>query len=161
MLRWTEHGLPGDTGPARLEFERRVEARRLEPGDEEGLKALRRGWCLGSQQFKQQQLEALEGKVGEHHFGQLRLETAQGKAERIIAEELARLGCQEADLAARRKHDSNKVQLAQRLRRERTLSVRQIAQRVHLGTPKSASFRLLSNRKEAPSSQSSPFHLGL
>ena len=64
-------------------------------------------------------------------------------------------------MAARRKHDPDKVQLAQRLRKETTLSVRQIAERLHLGTPKSASFRLLNNRKEARSSQSSQFHLGL
>ena len=99
--------------------------------------------------------------MGEHHFGQLRLETAQTKAERIIAEELARLGWQEAQLAARRKQDPDKVQLAQRLRQETTLSVRQIAERLHLGKPKSASFRLLSKRQQARSSQTPQFHLGL
>ncbi len=156
-----EHGLPGDTGGARQEFERRMEARRLEPGDEEGLKALRRGWCLGSEDFKQQQLETLEGKVGEHHFGELRMETAQAKAQRIIAEELARLGWQEAEMAARRKQDPDKVQLAQRLRKETTLSVRQIAERLHLGTPKSASFRLLSKRKPVSPCPPSQFPLAL
>jgi hypothetical protein len=84
----------------------------LEPADEEGLKALRRGWCLGSEDFRQHQLEALEGKVGEHHYGQLRQETAQAKAERIIiTKELGRLGWREADLAVRRKHDPDKIQL--------------------------------------------------
>jgi hypothetical protein len=156
-----EHGLAGDTGVARQEFERRMEARRLEPGDEAGLKALRRGWCLGSEDFKQHQLEALDGKVGDHHFGELRQETAQAKAERIIAEELGRLGWQPADLAARPKHDPDKVQLAQRLRRETTLSVRHIAERLHLGTPKSASFRLLSKQKQGSSSPSSQFDLHL
>jgi hypothetical protein len=33
----------------------------------------------------------MEGKVGENHPGQTRLETAQAKAEQIVAEELARL----------------------------------------------------------------------
>ena len=47
-----EHGLPGDSGAARQEFERRMEARRLEPGEEERYQALRRGWCLGSEDFK-------------------------------------------------------------------------------------------------------------
>ena len=42
-----EHGLQQDSPEARQEFERRIEARRLEPGDQEALKALRRGWCLG------------------------------------------------------------------------------------------------------------------
>ncbi|HWQ92975.1 MAG TPA: hypothetical protein VN673_14960 [Clostridia bacterium] len=34
----------------------------------------------------------LERKLGERHCGKLRMETAQAKAERIIAEELAELG---------------------------------------------------------------------
>jgi putative transposase len=142
-----EHGLQHDSPAARQEFERRVEARRLEPGDEAGLKALRRGWCLGSEQFKQQKLEEIESQVGEHHYGDFRLETAQAKAERIIVEELKRLGWKEADFAARRRHDPGKVQIALRLRRETTFSVRQIAERLHFGTSKSASFRLLTTMK--------------
>jgi putative transposase len=156
-----EHGLSADTGGARQEFERRMEALRLQPEDEERVKALRRGWCLGSESFKEKQLEALEGKVGGHHFGQLRLETAQAKAERIIAEELARLGWQEAELATRRKQDPDKVQLAQRLRKETTLSVRQIAERLHLGTTNSASYRLLSKRRAVSYGQPSQFRLPL
>jgi hypothetical protein len=89
----------------------------------------------------------MEGKVGEHRFGQLRLETAQAKGERLIAEELACLAWQESDLALRRKQDPGKLQIASRLRKETTLSVRQIAERLHLGTPKSAGFRLLTAMK--------------
>jgi hypothetical protein len=121
-----------------------MEAARLQPGDDEALRALRRGWCLGSPEFKKQKLEEMDGQVGEHHLGSLRLETAEVRAERIIGEELCRLGWEQADLASRRKHDPGKVQIALRLRRETTLSVKQIAQRLHFGTPKSASFRLLT-----------------
>jgi len=53
--------------------------------------------------------------VGGRHFGQLRLETAQAKAERIVAEQLGHLGWTEPELAARRNQDPAKVQLAQRL----------------------------------------------
>src|SRR4029077_16363094 len=66
-----EHGLPGDTPAARQEFERRMEARRLEPGDEAGRKPLRRGRLLGSQEFRQKMLEQIDGKIGEHHLGKL------------------------------------------------------------------------------------------
>jgi hypothetical protein len=86
-----EHGLQEDTPAARQEFERRMELRRLEAGEEESLKALRRGWCLGSEDFRKQMLEQAEGQLGEHHYGELRRETAEAKAQRIIAEEL-RLG---------------------------------------------------------------------
>jgi hypothetical protein len=38
-----EHGLQPDSPRAAQEFERPMEARRLEPGDQEALRALRRG----------------------------------------------------------------------------------------------------------------------
>jgi len=90
-----EHGLQQDTPAARQEFERRMEARRL-GDDEQGLKALRRGWCLGSDDFRRQMLEKIEDKLGDHHSGELRRETAEAKAERIIAQELRQLGWRRA-----------------------------------------------------------------
>lgn len=137
-----EHGLQADTAAARQEFERRMEARRLEPGDEPGLKALRRGWYLGSEDFRKQMLEKMEGNLGDHHSGELRRESAEAKAQRIIAEELQRLGWQEADLVSRPKGDPAKLAIAMRLRRETTLSIKAIAARLHLGTSKSANIRL-------------------
>jgi hypothetical protein len=145
-----EHGPQGDTPAARQEFERRTEARRLEPGDEQTLRALRRGWCLGSEDFKQQKLEEIDGQVGQHHFGEMRLEVAQEKAQRIIVEELSRLGWPEAELALRRKRDPSKLEIAVRLRKETTLSVKQIAARLHLGTPGSASVCLLAAMRKMP-----------
>src|ERR1041385_378774 len=65
----------------------------------------------------------------------MRLEVALAKAERIIGDELRRLGWQEADLASRRKRDPEKLQMALRLRKETTLSVETIAARLQLGTP--------------------------
>ncbi len=69
---------------------------------------------------------------------------AQAKAERSIGEELRRLDWQENDLALRRKCDPSKLQLAVRLRKETTLSVKDIAARLHLGIPASASLCLLA-----------------
>ena len=116
-----EHGLQQDSPVARQQFERRMEARRRESGDEEGLKALRRGGCLGSQEFKARMLEQTQDQLGEHHFGELRRETAEAKRQRIIAEELGCLGWQQADLATHRKSDPAKLQIAARLRKETTL----------------------------------------
>ncbi len=65
----------------------------------------------------------MEGKLGEHHSGELRLETAETKAGRIVAEELQRLGWKQSDLAARRKSDPAKLAIAARLRKETTLSI--------------------------------------
>ena len=81
-----------------------MERRRLEETDPEALKVLRRGWCLGSQSFRREMLLRMEGKLGDHHSGELHRASAEAKAERIIAEELQRRGWQEADLFARRKN---------------------------------------------------------
>src|SRR5205807_2199205 len=86
-----EHGIQQDSAAGRQEFERRMEGRRLEEGDEEALKIFRRGWCLGGEQFKKPMLEKMEGKLGERHSGELRRETAQAKPERIISQELGQL----------------------------------------------------------------------
>ena len=137
-----EHGLGSDLAANRQEFERRMEARRLAETDEEALKVLRRGWCLGGGEYKRQMLEAMEGKLGEHHSGELRRETAEAKAERIVAEELRRQGWNENDLATRRKNDPGKLMIAARLRRETTLTIKAIASRVHLGSSRSAYVRL-------------------
>jgi hypothetical protein len=55
------------------------------------------------------------------------------KAERIVAEELRRLGWKEGQLAARRKGDPDKFAIALRVRRETTLMAARIAQRLHCG----------------------------
>ena len=59
-----------------------------------------------------------------------------------MAEELGRLGWNEAQLRERRKSDPAKLALAARLRRETTLTVGWIASRLHLGTRKSAAVKL-------------------
>ena len=104
----------------------------------EELKPLRRGWCLSSEQFRQEMLERMDGKLGENHSGQLRRESAEQRANRIIAEELARRGWTESDLATRRRSDPGKVAIAVRLRNESILPIRWIAARVQIGTAKGA-----------------------
>ena len=42
--------------------------------------------------FRKEQLERMEGGLGRRHAGELRRETAQAKADRLVAEELRRLG---------------------------------------------------------------------
>ena len=133
-----EHGIQQDTPAGRQEFERQLERRRLEEVDEEALAEFRRAWSIGSDAFRLECLKQMEDKVGENHPGQTRLETAQTKANRIVAEELTRLQWTESDLAVRRKSHPSKLALAARLRQETTLSVKQIAERLHLGQPKGA-----------------------
>ncbi len=63
------HGIQQDTPAGRLEFERRMEEwrmeeRRMQEENEEQLKPIRRGWCLGSPEFRERMLEQLEQNAG-------------------------------------------------------------------------------------------------
>jgi len=137
-----EHGLAGDTAEARDEFERRMETRRAQETDGADWEPLRRGWCLGGADFRQELLDRMAGQLGEHHAGELRRESGQAEAERIIAEALQRLGWTGADLEQRNRSAPEKLALAARLRRESTLTIKEIAQRLHLGSWKRATTRL-------------------
>ena len=86
----------------------------------------------------------MEGKLGDHHSGELHRASPEAKAERILVQELQRQGWQEADLLVRPKNDAVKLELAARLRRETTLSTKAIAARVHLGSSKAANRSLHS-----------------
>ena len=86
-------------------------------------------------------------RLGQYHAGDLKRQTAQAKAERIIAEELQRRHWTEADLAARAKSDPEKLALAARLRRETALTLPWLAGRLHMGTWKSLNAKLHRWRK--------------
>ena len=63
---------------------------------------------------------------------------------------MRRLGWPEPELAARRERDPGKLRIALRLRKETTLSVKQIAARLNLGTPGCASVYLLATITRSP-----------
>ena len=124
-----------------------MEKRRAEETDGTEWKAIRRGWCLGPAEFKARLLEQLDGKLGQHHSGQLKRETAEATAERIIREELKRLKWREGELLPRPKSDPAKLAIAARLRRKTTLPLPWIAARLHMGTWKSLNANLHRWRK--------------
>lgn len=144
-----EHGIAKDTAAGRRQFERRMERRRREVSDGAEWKPLERGWCLGSGAFRAKLLARMEPQLGEHQSGRLRHESAGAKAERIIAQELKRLNLGERNLKVRRKNDPQKLALAARLRRETTLTIRQIAQRLQMGSWKSLNNQLYLRSKAA------------
>jgi REP element-mobilizing transposase RayT len=96
-----EHGIEKDDAAGRELFEKLMERRRTEESEGAEWKPLRRGWCLGSEPFRAKLLEGMESRLGEHHAGCLRLETAVAKAGRIVAEELKRLDWQQGELVHR------------------------------------------------------------
>jgi REP element-mobilizing transposase RayT len=137
-----EHGISKDDKAGRQEFERWMEDRRAQELEPDTWKALRRSWCLGPPGFREKLLESLNGKLGEHHSGELKRETAEAKAERIIREELKERRWMEKDLEERAKSDPEKLAMAARLRRETTLTIPAIAARLHLGSWKSFAAKL-------------------
>jgi len=128
-----ECGIPKDSPAGRREFERVVEARR---GQESGeaFARIRRGWCLGDEAFRQELLKRVSAQAGPQHYGEELAESAQAKAERIVAEELKKRRWQPEDLATKRKGDAAKVAMAVRLRQETTMTLAWIAARLRMGT---------------------------
>ncbi|MCP5526730.1 MAG: hypothetical protein H7A47_07990 [Verrucomicrobiales bacterium] len=96
---------------------------------------LRRGWCLGTERFREELLEQMEEGMGAERYGEERRETMQARAERMVAEELQALGWGEEDLAHRPKGDPGKVAMAVRLRAQSTMTTKWIATRLEMGTP--------------------------
>ena len=128
-----EYRIPQDSAAGRRRLEVALEERR---GAEEGevYKAIRRGWFFGEDQLKQQLLAQVAAKAGKFHYGEELRESAAAKAERIVQEELTRRKWEEQTLAARPKGEVGKVAVAQRLRRETTMTLAWIAERLQMGT---------------------------
>jgi len=142
-----ECGIPTDSSTGRREFERLLEARRREP-TEETFAAVRRGWYVGSEEFKRELLQRLSAGAGPQHYGVELRESAEARAERIIAEELRSQGWGEADLEGRRKGDPVKTAIAARLRRETTVTLAWIANRLRMGTRTHLAHLLYWHRRE-------------
>ena len=68
------------------------------------------------------------------HYGTQHQETGWQKSERIVEEAIERLAWAEDQLWARRKGHRANVLLARRLRQETTISLKWIAERLHLGS---------------------------
>jgi REP-associated tyrosine transposase len=128
-----ELGIPKDSAAGRREFEKRMELRRRED-EPEAWQQLRRGWCLGDEAFRKELLEQVNPGHGAEHFGEDRHETAEAKAERIVRTELKRRKWREPRLVELRKGDPGKIEIAQRLRRQTTMTLTWIANRLHMGT---------------------------
>jgi len=122
-----------DTAAGRRDFERQMELRRRQE-DPEQWKELRRGWCWGAETFRQELLAQMEEKMGQEHYGAERHQTAVAKAERIVEEEMKRLGWRKADLVRHAKGHARKVRIASRLRGETTMTLQWIAERLNMGT---------------------------
>jgi hypothetical protein len=107
-------------------------------------------WLLSATMIRLNHRHKLFGHVfHRNHSGELRDECRDAKCGQIVRTELRRLGWVEADLSRRPKSDQAKLALASRLRRETTLTIKEIAARVKLGASKRANARLHALMKNA------------
>ena len=114
-------------------MERVMEGRRG-AGEGERYKPIRRGWFLGKEALKRELLAQVSKQAGKWHYGEAVQESAEAKAEGIVEEELRKRKWEEKTLVARRKGDAGKVVVAERLRRETTMTLEWIARRLRMGT---------------------------
>jgi REP element-mobilizing transposase RayT len=128
-----EMRLPKDSAAGRGEFEAQMEGRRRQEDGGEQWAAIRRGWFFGADDLKRELLAQASERVGAQHYGAERQESGEAKAERLVQEELAKLGWTEDDVVQRRKGDVGKVGIARRLRAETTMTLAWIAQRLNMG----------------------------
>ena len=128
-----EMRIPKDSAAGRKWFERVMEARR-QSEDPEQWKGLRRGWCFGEESFRAELLEQMSGQIRTQHAGSERQETAVAKAERLLSEEMEQRGWKEEELKRRRKADREKLEVAERLRSETTMTWSWIASHLQMGT---------------------------
>src|SRR6185436_4525067 len=135
-----EAGIPKDSPAGRDEFAKRMELRRWE-SDEEMYQKVRRGWVLGSEQFRAELLGAIKSANREHTNGEELRQSEEQRAEQIVREELRHLGWTTQQLRATLKGDPRKLKIARRLRQETTMTWTWIANRLHAGV-----WRHLANR---------------
>jgi len=99
-----------------------------------GYEQMRRGWCIGSEPFRKELLLAAAERVGRNHYGVERRESGQEKADRLLRVALRELGWRETDLERRHKGDPAKVKIARGLRKETTMTLAWVAQRLQMGS---------------------------
>jgi hypothetical protein len=136
--------IPKDSAAGREQLEAHLETRPSQADGEE-FTGIRRGWCLGDESFRQELLERVRAGAGEHQRADARRETMEEKARRILREELEALGWDGAALAQRPKGDARKVRMARRLRAETSVTLKWIAQHLHMGTWTNVANRLSHN----------------
>jgi hypothetical protein len=127
-----EWGIPKDSPAGRHHFERMMETRRMSDDPHE-VKKIERGWCYGSEDFRQELLQQMESSFGHHHDGVEKQQSAEAKAQRILSDELKQRKIRTEELEKLKKGDPLKVKMAFRLRQETTMTWDWIAQQLAMG----------------------------
>jgi len=152
-------GIPQDSSAGREQFALRLETRR-QAETQPDFDPYKRGWCLGSEEFRQELLAQVSELAGPEHRGREIQESATAKAEGILREELQGLAWSGDQLQLRRKGDPQKVRIAVRLRRETTMTLAWIAEQLQMGAPSHLAcllYRYKKSGSNCESSENTPF----
>ena len=142
------HGIQADTAKGRIEFQKRMEARRLEGENPPEWAAFRWGWLLGAKDFAQRLAERLGRRGQKHGQARERRQTDEHLAERLVKEWMSAHHWNAAELKKRPKGDAGKVELARLLRRRTPMTRQWIAKRLHIGSASYVSHLTLTDRPE-------------
>ena len=143
-----EYAIPKDSAAGRRRLEEAVEQRRGAEDGDEVFKSIRRGWFYGEKEMKQELLEQMNEKMGENHDAKERRESSEEKARRILLDEMKQQDWAEKDLKRKSQGDRKKVKIAPRLRAERTVTLKWIAEELQMGTWRYVSNLLSKHRRK-------------
>ena len=148
-----EPGLPeldawkAEPTPAR-NYEQHLERRRKQDLSKE-FQGLRHGWFFGGESFRAELLARMDSMPAANHIGPEIHQSAEAKADRLVARGLARVAWSEQDLIWRAKGDPEKIRIAEQLRLESTMTLGWIAERLRMGTAGHLSHLLYWRRRGA------------
>jgi len=137
-----------DVARGRNAYRKTMEERALEERsggaiDEDMLRALRRGWCFGSDAFRESVLERqpplMHGEQGNSRRGIAGSHNEQ-EAERLIAGALVALGIQTDDLQKLPKGSAKKIAIASVVKRRTAVTNAWLANKLHMGAATRVSF---------------------
>ena len=126
--------IPKDSAAGREPFAQPMEIRRATEENASELRRIRRGWCFGSPEFRQELFEPRDRRFGRHPGGPERQESEAAQAERVLGGEMRRRHWRAEDLIRRRKGDREKAKLAWRLRQETTMTWDWMAEKLAMGS---------------------------
>jgi REP element-mobilizing transposase RayT len=129
-----EWRVPKDSAAGRKYFQAAMEERR-KLDEPDAFKSVRRGWCLGGEDFRKELLARMHTRMGKRHGSSERRESSEQPALRMIEGELARRRWTGKDLGELAKGHKTKVKIARRLRAETTMTWAWIAQKLGMGSP--------------------------
>ena len=126
-----EWRIPKDSPAGRQQFSSFMETRRL--ANDAEFEAVRADWCLGTEEFRRELLAQVNEAASPKHSGPEIEQAADAKAEGIVEQELRDLGWGPLQLSGFAKGHPQKVKIAERLRRETTITLEWIANRLQMG----------------------------